>query len=640
MRDGPDPLSLGPALEGNSAPGLEACGAAPCWPAVIPGTTSPSGAAPPLSQRPGIALAAGSALALLLTLPKTLQVLATGVFLNPDDAMRAVEVRDFTAGQGWFDLVPHRLSPDHPFAMHWSRLVDLPLSWLTRAFGLVLRPAAAEIAMRLAAPSLLFVAALALTIAVVRATAGPRAILPAALLMAGSAELLADFVPGHIHHHGVQVTLLLLAVRLIVAALRPGAGLAPAAGAGAAVAVSLGVGLQNLPFALGLVAIATLAWVAWGPAAARLLGGFGGALAASSCVVFLVEVPPASYATGACDAFSAAHLIAAGLGGALALLLAAATPYLTGTGARMGAALVAGLAVLGALAFTYPACLDDPMAGVDPLLRTRWLADVGEALPLARLIALDPAAGIALALTLACGVAATLGALAGAAPARRAPWAALLLLALIGVLGTTYQVRVAASACALAVPGVAWASLRCFDRLSATPGRPALLAATVVGLLGNGAAWSLATGTAARVLAPASAATRLGAGDPASCFLPSAYEPLAALPPGLVLSTIDPGSAILAATSHAVLAAPYHRNSFGNRAALLAFVAPPAEARAIVAEARATLIALCRASNEVAEDVALHPGGLAGALMAGRIPDWLEPIGTGDEPVLLFRVKT
>lgn len=602
-------------------------------------TTSLSGAAPPLSQSDGVALAAGSALALLLTLPQTLQVVATGVFLNPDDAMRAVEVRDYTAGQGWFDLVPHRLSPDHAFAMHWSRLVDLPLSWLARVFGLMLPPATAELAMRLAAPSLLFVAALALTIGLVRATVGPRAVLPAALLMAGSAELLANFVPGHIHHHGVQVTLLLLAARLIVAAVRPGDGLRSAAGAGAAVALSLGVGLQNLPFALGLVAVATLAWVVRGPAATRLLGGFGGALAAVSGLVFLLDVPPSAYLDGACDAFSAAHLLGAGLWGALALLLAALTPRTAGTGVRLGAAGMAGLAVLGALAITYPACLHDPMAGVDPLLRTRWLADVGEALPLARLIALDPAAGLALALTLVCGVAATLAALASAAPAERAPWFALLLLVVVGVSGTAYQVRVAASTCALAVPGVAWATLRCFDRLSAKPGRPALLAATLVGLMGNGAAWSVAAATAARALAPSSAARPVGAGDPISCFLPSAYGPLAALPPGLVLSTIDPGSAILAATSHAVLAAPYHRNSFGIRAALLAFVAPPAAARAIVTEARATLIALCRASNEVAEDVALHPEGLAAALMAGRIPEWLEPIGTGREPVLLFRVK-
>lgn len=597
--------------------------------------------APPF-ERTGVALAAGSVLALLLTLPQALRVVTTGIFLNPDDAMRAVEVRDLAAGQGWFDLVPHRLSPDHPFAMHWSRLIDLPLACITRAFGLVLPPAAAEMAMRLAVPSLLFLAALAAMLGLVREMVGPRAGLPAALLMAGSAEVVADFVPGHIHHHGVQATVLLLAVRLIVQALRPGASLKPAAAAGALTALSLGVGLQNLPFAIALTAIAFLAWVVRGAAAAGLVAGFGGALAATAAVVFLLDVPASAYGAGACDAFSAAHLIAAGLGGALALLLAACTARLTTVPRRLAAATLAGFVVGGVLACTYPACLQDPMAGVDPLLRTRWLADVGEALPLARLIALDPPAGIALALTLASGLGATLAALAYAPPRQRAPWAAILLLAAVGVLGTTYQVRVAASTSALMVPGVAWAALRCFDWLARRPGRPALLVATLVGVLGNGAGWAALAAPAARLFGPVPAAAAVGheAADPASCFLPSAYAALAALPPELVLSTIDPGSAILAATPHAVLAAPYHRNSFGNRAALLAFVAPPPEARTIVTAARATIIALCRASNEVAEDVATHPEGLAAALMDGHAPDWLEPLGTGREPILLFRVKS
>lgn len=595
---------------------------------------------PPL-ERTGLALAAGSLLALLLTLPKAMQVMRTGVFLNPDDAMRAVEVRDFSAGQGWFDLVPHRLSPGHPFAMHWSRLVDLPLACVTRAFGLVLPPADAEMAMRLAVPGLLFVGALAAMLGLVRATVGPRALLPAALLTAGSAEIVSDFVPGHIHHHGVQAMVLLLAVRLIAVALRPGAGSAPAAGAGALTALSLGVGLQNLPFAIGLAAIAFLAWAVQGARAAALLAGFGGALAAASGAVFLLDVPPAAYGAGACDAFSSAHLTGAGLGGALALLLAALSDHLSTVPSRLAAVTLAGSMVVGVLALTDPACLHDPMAGVDPLLRTRWLADVGEALPLGRLIALDPPAGFALALTLACGLGATLAALTSALPSRRPLWAALLLLAVVGVLGTAYQVRVAASASGLMVPGVAWAALRCFDRLARRPGRPALLAATIVGVLGNGAGWAALAAPTARLLGAGPAAAAAGSihADPVACFLPSAYAALAALPPGLVLSTIDPGSAILAATPHAVLAAPYHRNSFGNRAALLAFVAPPPEAHAMVTAARATVIALCRASNEVAADVATSPAGLAAALLAGHVPDWLEPLGTGREPVLLFRVK-
>ena len=67
-----------------------------------------------------------------------------GDALSTDDAMRLVEVRDLLAGQCWFDLTQYRLSPPDGVAMHWSRLIDLPLAMLIRAGEIVLPPALAE----------------------------------------------------------------------------------------------------------------------------------------------------------------------------------------------------------------------------------------------------------------------------------------------------------------------------------------------------------------------------------------------------------------------------------------------------------------------------------------------------------------
>ena len=53
-----------------------------------------------------------------------------------DDGMRLVEVRDFLAGQGWFDLMQYRLGLDGGTLMHWSRLIDLPIASLIWFFGL------------------------------------------------------------------------------------------------------------------------------------------------------------------------------------------------------------------------------------------------------------------------------------------------------------------------------------------------------------------------------------------------------------------------------------------------------------------------------------------------------------------------
>jgi hypothetical protein len=80
-----------------------------------------------------MALALCAAVALALGLP----AIRNGVFdaMSTDDAMRLVEVRDLVAGQGWFDLVQHRLDPPG-LAMHWSRVIDAPLA----ALILLLRP--------------------------------------------------------------------------------------------------------------------------------------------------------------------------------------------------------------------------------------------------------------------------------------------------------------------------------------------------------------------------------------------------------------------------------------------------------------------------------------------------------------------
>ena len=51
---------------------------------------------------------------------------STPLILDTDDAMRLNQVHDLLAGQGWFDLVQHRLNTPWGGEIHWSRLIDLP----------------------------------------------------------------------------------------------------------------------------------------------------------------------------------------------------------------------------------------------------------------------------------------------------------------------------------------------------------------------------------------------------------------------------------------------------------------------------------------------------------------------------------
>jgi hypothetical protein len=76
-----------------------------------------------------------------------------------------------------------------------------------------------------------------------------------------------------------------------------------------------------------------------------------------------------------------------------------------------------------------------------------------------------------------------------------------------------------------------------------------------------------------------------------ACLSPQALAPLATLPPGLVLAPIDSGSHIISDTKHSVIAAPYHRNSAGNRKVLEALLASPQAAEAKVRALRDALSA-------------------------------------------------
>jgi hypothetical protein len=82
-------------------------------------------------------LAAGlSGLATMVNLPSS-------EGMDPDSAMRLVQVRDLLSGQGWFDLTQHRLGLGG-VEMHWSRLIDAPMATLLAVAGRVVAQDTAE----------------------------------------------------------------------------------------------------------------------------------------------------------------------------------------------------------------------------------------------------------------------------------------------------------------------------------------------------------------------------------------------------------------------------------------------------------------------------------------------------------------
>src|SRR3974390_2177412 len=67
---------------------------------------------------------------------------------DTDSAMRLVQVRDWLAGQGWFDIHFSRVNPPEGYDSHWSRLVDAGLGGLYILFMQAFDSSSAEFMMR------------------------------------------------------------------------------------------------------------------------------------------------------------------------------------------------------------------------------------------------------------------------------------------------------------------------------------------------------------------------------------------------------------------------------------------------------------------------------------------------------------
>src|SRR5690349_8808642 len=74
--------------------------------------------------------------------------------LDTDDATRLVQMREFLAGHGWFDLTDLRVQPPAGVESTWSRLIDAGLAGLFLLFRLVADDAMAERLMRTVWPLL------------------------------------------------------------------------------------------------------------------------------------------------------------------------------------------------------------------------------------------------------------------------------------------------------------------------------------------------------------------------------------------------------------------------------------------------------------------------------------------------------
>lgn len=509
--------------------------------------------------------------------------------------MRAVELRDFLAGQSWFDLTARRLDPPTGVTMHWSRIVDVSLAAIQKPLSLFLAPEQAERGMRLLFPFAMLAALLLLSGRLGGLLAGTGARLLAICLVTLSAPMIEQFAPGRIDHHAPQIVTLMASFVLLLQGLDPARAPSLAAAA-ASMAFSLAISLENIPLFAPMAGALLWLFVADGVAArAQLLWFAGGALVAFP-LFFIATVPPSAYTQAACDAFSAPWLAGA-MAGALGLIaLALAASRLGSVRARALAGAVVILVILAVFASVAPACLVGPFAGLDPLVRTLWLSHVQEVMPLSRLFVQESSKGVAIAAPVALALAAAVWRAAETGGLERRRWSVAAATIAIGFAASLLHIRVFSSVTPIAMAALAGGVSAIVLRLRVSP----MLRNTLAAFL------SLCFSPIGLTLALADD----HAGAPqteAACLTPEALAPLSVVPPGRVAASFNLGAHILAHTLHEALAARYHRNNHGNRLAADIFLAPPERAE---------------------------------ALARGEAPAWLERRSRPDAPLLVFAVRS
>jgi hypothetical protein len=524
---------------------------------------------------------------------------------DTDDAMRLQQIRDWIAGQGFADVSQHRLGPAG-LAMHWSRLADLVPALIIAALAPLMGQGAAEIAAVIAWPALLFAVALALTAAIARAvgSSGPVAAVIGALAYPATTL----FFPGRIDHHGLQLVLVLVLVRACVGPGTLGRG----AAAGLASAASLAIGLETAPLLVVGGGAILLLWLLGRAGAQARLAGYGVALVLGLAGASAV-LRTGGWSYPACDGFTAELWRAAQLAALAPLALAIGGFGIQGVRGRVALAVLIGGAALAGAVIVSPGCLQ-PYGEVDPFLARVWLAHVAEALPLS---AAPRSHAIGYAGLMLAGLAAALWLLWRD---RRVDAAVLLAFQTMALLVTLAQLRGAYIGAMLAAPALA----------------ALIAAARARGMLPLALAWTASAGfvypMAGDMLMPQPSA----ADATQDCTAPAALARLQALPPGLLAAPVDLGAWALAATPHRVLAAPYHRNTPGNRAMYRLFLQSPDAAAAEARRLGVSYLAICPDSFD---ELKPPETSLATALKQGRPPAGLRRLSAPGEIPKVYAVE-
>ncbi|MGE4321545.1 MAG: hypothetical protein AB7E60_00775 [Sphingobium sp.] len=547
---------------------------------------------------------------------------------DTDDNVRYVQVRDWLAGQGWYDLTQHRFDPPVGGNIHWSRIVDIPIAGLMLFFRAFVDQGMAD---RLACgvapmiPLLLLMLALG---AIARRLAGGLGWVLAVLAPLAAQMGIGMYVPMRVDHHGWQLALTVLMVAGLVDRDWRRGGVV----AGIASALSIAIGMEMIVYLAAGGALVALRWVFCDGAQRRMLP-YALSLGGGASLLFVLTASHANREM-VCDALS--PIWVAILGAACAGMVLLALLPLRRWPARLAAGLATGALVAAFAWFNWPQCLTGAYQ-ISPELERLWLANIREAKPIT-------VQALSLAVPLMAIPAAAIVALPFALWSARRDgdalwsWATVGLMMLLSIALLFWQLRAGPAAQLLAIPPAAWLAHRAIRvlftaRPLARAGAVLLMAMLAVVAFAYplypqaNRLWAQATGQQAAAPRPDVKArrerTRKANGQ---CRTVPALRVLDQLPPATIFTMVDLGPRLIAVTHHSALAGPYHRNGATILDVHRAFDGPADGFRAIAARHHARYVLICPGFPEGTIYQARSPRGFYADMTNGRIPSWLTPV--------------
>jgi hypothetical protein len=550
---------------------------------------------------------------------------------DPDDQLRLVQLRDFLAGQSWFDTTQYRMNLPEGAPMHWSRLIELPLALIVSLFAPLIGTARAEMLAGTIVPLGCLGGIAFMASAIARRFAGNFAAIIAVILTFLAPAVLIQTRPMRIDHHGWQAVMAMLGLWSLFWLSRKWGGVV----LGLALATWLHISMEGVPIAAGFFLFLGCRWIfGWDKSDGKGERLFWTLLsfAAASPLLFFGTQSSGLFATNHCDTISPMHIGAIMLGSAI--MLGAIHVGLEKPIQRLAVTAVAGIAVIACLLLIAPVCAGGAFAGLDPLVRDYWYVNVSEGLPIWRQ---DSEA----AWTLIAGALA--GVVALFAVLRRdgdPEWRTLDFFVIAATLLSFFVFRTVTVAAAFAViPVSIWiAQFAERWRKSEAPVQRMGFVVLILFLAIPGAVVGPLVGKLT-----AEAETKVAAkngGDGEKCESVDSVRKLSMLPDSNLIAPFDMGPAILLTTRHYVLASSHHRNAVGMRDQIEIFRSVPEKSRELMKKHGITRIAVCMDEAEMGLYADKDPKGLWAQLAATKVPDWLEYEGIYGAGITVWHVRS